>query len=89
MSLIYELEIKKHPDGLYEWMLVRLPDKISEGWSASLTAVLLSPIRRRLIQASDRLAVTVDGLAVGIYPASVIDDDADRVTSDIVAILRC
>ncbi len=86
--MIYELEIKKHPDGLYEWMLVRFPDKINEGWSASLTAVLLSPIRRRLIQGSDRLAITVDGLAVGIYPASVIDDDADRVTSDIVSILR-
>ncbi len=86
--MIYELEIKKHADALYEWMLVRFPDKIGDGSGTDLSSVLLAPVRGRLVQANDRLSVVIDGIAVGIYAASVIDDDAAQVARDVVAILR-
>lgn len=86
--MIYELEIKKHADTLYEWMLLRVPHKIDDGWCKDLASTLVAPIRLEHVEPGDRLAVTVDGIAVGIYPASTGDDEAARVVRDIVAILR-
>ena len=85
--MIYELEIKKHFSALYQWELVRFPNQIGDGCATDLDAVLLAPVRRGHVQASDKLAITVGGVAVGIYPAPAGDNDAAQIARDIAAIL--
>jgi hypothetical protein len=86
--VIYELEIKQHSNVQYEWMLQRFPNKIDEGRGQDLTSILLEPLRRELVGPADRLAITLDGIAVGIYAVAMVDDEAARVARDIVSILR-
>lgn len=85
--MIFELEIKRS-DAHYEWVLVRFPDKIGEGATHDLASALLEPVRQRLVQASDRLSVTVGSIGVGIYGVSEIGDAPEDIAGDIVAILE-
>ena len=86
LLVIYELEVKKRSDIDYEWTLVRFPHKVGEGSGADVSAVLLAPFRAGLARPGDRLAVTLNGVAVGIYSAPVLPDEASQVSRDIAAI---
>jgi hypothetical protein len=86
--VIYELEISQRSSVSYAWILLRFPIKIDEGWSQDLTSILLEPLRRKLVGPADSLAITLDSIAVGIYAAPTVKDEAARLARDIVAILR-
>ena len=84
--MIYELDINKRSDVVYQWTLVRFPAKVGEGSETDVSAALLAPVRGGLVRPGDRLAVTLNGVAVGIYSAPVLPDEASRVSREIAAI---
>jgi hypothetical protein len=52
--VIFELEIKKRSDVVYEWTLERFPAKVGEGSGTDVSAVLLAPFRGGLARPGDR-----------------------------------